>query len=267
MHSQKYYEKKLREIQSLKQKPTLKPEDIEKIKKEDNFKNRIFILGTNPLQDILPLQIKPTLTFQSKDDIENYKKLYKNLPNELRVMILKYLIDQYYIGNRGRYRIYTLCGNGRRNRLSDLSLKYPPNVIRNKLLNLPITPLTLEKLNACKKFYNFCKVPFNNRVIRKDRKYKYDDEFRIMNIIIDIDYIMKNYAKNNYLLLEEKEKEKEKKPESEYNDTWQRISKGYLFKQKRTQEQRYDDDCKIFGGFWTHNELKMLKLFIYILSL
>jgi len=105
MHSQKYYEKKLKEIQALKQKPMLKPEEIEKVKKEDNYKKRILILGTNPLQDILPFQIKPTPTLQSKDDIENYKIIVEELPDELRRTILEYLGYETFYGKIGRAHV------------------------------------------------------------------------------------------------------------------------------------------------------------------
>jgi len=180
MHSQKYYEKKLKEIQALKQKPTLKPEDIEKIKKEDNYKNRIFILGTNPLQDILPLQIKPTPTFQSKDDIENYKIIVGELPDELRRTILEYL---------GYYGINKI-------RLSYLFFRYPPKVIQNKLLSLPITPSTIKKIKLCKKYYANRGIPYDNHHLRK-KQSDYTKRI-IQNLAFEIDYVMKDYKNYDF---------------------------------------------------------------------
>jgi hypothetical protein len=122
MHSQKYYEKKLKEIQALKQKPILKPEEIEKVKKEAIFKRCIFILGTNPLQDILPLQIKHAPSLQSKyqeTDLENYKIILEELPDDLRRTILEFLP----LNTNTLFNDYA-------NRLSKLSVKYSSNASR-----------------------------------------------------------------------------------------------------------------------------------------
>lgn len=178
MHSQKYYEKKLKEIQALKQKPALKPEEIEKVKKEDIFKNRILILGTNPLQDILPLQIKPTPSLQSKDDIENYKIIVEELPDELRKTILEFLGYETFYGND-------------KNRLSYLTFKYPPKVIQNKLLSLPITSSTIKRIKLCKKYYTNRGIPYDNHHLRKKQS---DFTKRVIqNLAFEIDYVMKDY--------------------------------------------------------------------------
>ena len=184
MHSQKYYEKKLKEIQALKQKPTtLKPEEIEKVKKEDTFKNRIFILGTNPLQDILPLQIKPTLTLQSKDDIENYRIIVEELPDELRRTIMEFLGYETFYGND-------------KIRLSYLTFKYPPKVIQNKLLSLPTTPSTIKRINLCKKYYANRGIPYDNHHLRKKQS---DFTKRIIqNLAFEIDYVMKDYKNYDF---------------------------------------------------------------------
>ena len=183
MHSQKYYEKKLKEIQALKQKPTLKPEEIEKVKKEDTFKNRILILGTNPLQDVLPLQIKPILTLQSKDDIENYRIIVEELPDELRRTIMEFLGYETFYGND-------------KNRLSYLTFKYPPKVIQNKLLSLPITPSTIKRIKLCKKYYAIRGIPYDNHHLRK----KHSDFTKriIQNLAFEIDYVMKDFKNYNF---------------------------------------------------------------------
>jgi hypothetical protein len=162
MHSQKYYEKKLKEIQALKQKPILKPEEIEKVKKEAIFKRCIFILGTNPLQDILPLQIKHTPSLQSKSqetDLENYKIILEELPDDLRRTILEFLP----LNTNTLFNDYA-------NRLSKLSVKYSP-MISQKLSNLPVTFATVKKLASSYKYIEPVIFSIRNYVSRRDSAY------------------------------------------------------------------------------------------------